>query len=183
MICGKMTVGKNRHDLIDKIVKGFYYMEDEPLNIIKARLLILKGGIGMAKRIIINKQDEERLNKLVTDILQLENNGKDHVRDLEKELEKAKVLEPKKIPGDVITMNTRVILEIGGDGEEEEYTLVYPDEADIVSNKISVMAPIGTAILGFREGDVVEWRVPEGNANIKIKKILYQPEAAGDWDR
>jgi regulator of nucleoside diphosphate kinase len=161
-------------------------VEETPLYIIKARLLISKGGIGMSKRIIINKQDEERLNKLVTDILQLENNGKEHVRDLEKELEKAKALAPKKIPADVVTMNTRVILEIGDEGEEEEeeeYTLVYPGEADIVRNKISVTAPIGTAILGFREGDVVEWRVPEGNANIKIIKIVYQPEAAGDWDR
>ncbi len=137
----------------------------------------------MAKRIIINKQDKERLLKLVADILQLEPNGKEHVKDLEKELEMAKALAPKKVPPDVVTMNSKVLLDIGEEGDEEEYTLVYPGEADIVSNRISVTAPIGTAILGFREGETVEWKVPDGTAKIKIVKIIYQPEAAGDWDR
>lgn len=137
----------------------------------------------MAKRIIINKWDEERLLKHVTETLQRESSGKEHVKILEKELERAKMLEPKNIPPDVVTMNSIVLLDIGEEGIEEEYTLVFPKDADIMNNKISVTAPIGTAILGFREGDIVEWKIPDGTATIKIIKIIYQPEAEGDWER
>jgi len=60
-------------------------------------------------------------------------------------------------------------------------TLVYPDEADITENKLSVLSPVGTAILGYRVGNIIKWDVPEGVAEIHIKELLYQPEAAGDY--
>ena len=66
------------------------------------------------------------------------------------------------------------------DNQRETYTLVYPDEADIISGKLSVLAPLGTALLGTRAGQVVSFDAPAGQRRLKVEKILYQPEAAGD---
>ena len=66
------------------------------------------------------------------------------------------------------------------DDEKETYTLVYPDEADINEGKLSVLAPLGTALLGMRVGDIVEFEAPAGTRRLKIERVLYQPEAAGD---
>jgi regulator of nucleoside diphosphate kinase len=60
-------------------------------------------------------------------------------------------------------------------------TLVFPDDADIDQNRISVLAPIGTAMLGYSVGDAFEWQVPAGLTRFKVKEILYQPEASGDY--
>lgn len=65
-------------------------------------------------------------------------------------------------------------------GEEKTFTLVFPRDADINAGKPSIVSPIGTAILGYAENDVISWRTPAGVQRIKITKILYQPEAAGD---
>ncbi len=66
-------------------------------------------------------------------------------------------------------------------GETSEYTLVFPKDADIESGRISVMSPIGTAILGYSVGDAIEWTVPAGTRRIRIEAVPYQPEAAGDY--
>lgn len=67
-------------------------------------------------------------------------------------------------------------------GESNTYSLVFPTEADFAEGKISVLAPIGTAILGYRQGDTIEWPVPSGLCKLKVEEIVYQPEAAGDSD-
>jgi len=59
---------------------------------------------------------------------------------------------------------------------------VFPTEADSAEGKISVLAPIGTAILGYRQGDTIEWPVPSGLRKLKVEEVIYQPEAAGDHD-
>jgi regulator of nucleoside diphosphate kinase len=66
-------------------------------------------------------------------------------------------------------------------GEELVYTLVFPKDADIQQNKISVLAPIGTAMLGYSIGEIFEWRVPDGVRRLKVKELLYQPEASGHY--
>ena len=66
-------------------------------------------------------------------------------------------------------------------GEENEYTLVFPHAADITKRAISILAPVGMALLGFRAGDVIRWPVPGGARTLKIVSVLYQPEAAGDY--
>ena len=66
-------------------------------------------------------------------------------------------------------------------GEELVLTLVFPEDADLAENKVSVLAPIGMAMLGYRVGDVFEWQVPAGVSRLKVLEILYQPEAAGDY--
>jgi regulator of nucleoside diphosphate kinase len=129
----------------------------------------------MARKIYVTEADFQKLRKLLID---QQDNLKDqqHVGDLERELDRAQVVPEGKLPGDVITMNSRALLRV--DGAEDEVTLVYPGEADALSGLISVFSPIGTAILGYREGDKLEWSVPSGSAQVEVVKVLYQPEAA-----
>jgi len=86
------------------------------------------------------------------------------------------------VPPDVITMNSRVRLYDLDADEELIFTLVFPEDADPAENKISVLAPIGMAMLGYRVGDTFEWEVPAGISRLRVLEILYQPEAAGDYD-
>lgn len=64
--------------------------------------------------------------------------------------------------------------------EEMLYTLVFPEDADVSKGKISILAPIGTAMLGYKTGDTFEWDTPSGACIFRVKEILYQPEASGD---
>jgi regulator of nucleoside diphosphate kinase len=89
------------------------------------------------------------------------------------------VVPSAQVPAEVITMNSTACLEDLENGEGMTYTLVFPNEADIDQHKISVLAPIGTALLGYRVGDTVEWPVPGGISRLQVKQILYQPEANG----
>ncbi len=129
----------------------------------------------MKRRIIITQEDMEKLKKLV-DMEIDDAKNKPHVIDLENELKRAEIVDKNRVPQDVITMNTTVSLSI--DGSQEAVCLVYPQEADVSNNKISVLSPIGTAIIGYREGDTVEWSVPSGTIKIEIEKVLSQPEAS-----
>ena len=106
---------------------------------------------------------------------------------LQAELNRAEVVEPAQMPADVITMNsTARFLIVDGHhetGEERELTLVYPREADGSPDKVSILAPVGSALLGMRIGDEIEWPAPGGTLMLKVLSIRYQPEAAGDLHR
>lgn len=136
----------------------------------------------MSSRVIyITKPDEQKLRALIAGVQPSRPDTKTNLDKLEKELDRAKLVSPKKIPKDVITMNSKVrILDLES-REESTYTVVFPSEADIENNKVSILAPIGTALLGYRVGDVVDWEVPSGSKRLKIMETLYQPEAAGDY--
>ncbi|NCT83389.1 MAG: GNAT family N-acetyltransferase [Comamonadaceae bacterium] len=99
--------------------------------------------------------------------------------DLAHEVERAVVVEPSQVARDVVTMNSRALLRL--DDEALEVALVYPQDADGSAGKLSVCSPIGTAILGYREGDVIDWQVPDRTCRVQIDKLLYQPEAAGHF--
>ena len=99
--------------------------------------------------------------------------------ELEHEIERAIVVDPRQVPRNVVTMNSRALLQL--DDEEVEVALVYPEDADDSTGKLSVCSGIGTAILGYGEGDAFDWRIPDRTCRIRIKKVLYQPEAAGDF--
>lgn len=131
------------------------------------------------KRIIVNRRDYVKLMQ----ILQRPGRyfGDHNLKNLEAELTGALLLEPEKIPADVITMNTRVRFIDMNESDEFDYTIVYPADADIEQGRLSVLAPIGTALLGYRVGDVVSWRVPAGMKKFRIEEILYQPEADGNY--
>ncbi len=134
-----------------------------------------------SRAIFVTKSDLERLRALV--VKQRDVPGSSgYLAKLQGELEKAEIVDPKDLPADVVTMRSTVELTDLDTGEAEVYTLVFPDEADIGRARISVLAPIGTAVLGYRVGDEFEWNVPVGIRRLRVSKVLYQPEAAGDWD-
>ena len=99
-----------------------------------------------------------------------------HVEMLERELEHASVVPSEDIPPDVVTMHSRVLIQDVETGIEVGYTLEFPAAAHR-PGMLSVLAPIGTALLGYKEGDVIEWPVPRGVRRVRVLKILYQPEA------
>lgn len=99
--------------------------------------------------------------------------------ELEHEIERAIVVDPRQVPEDVVTMNSRTLLQV--DDEEREVALVYPEDADDHAGKLSVFSGIGTAILGYRQGDAFNWRMSHRTCRIRIGKVLYQPEAAGHY--
>ena len=134
------------------------------------------------KNIRITELDRQRLVDLIIDAQSGEYRGSIYLEKLRGELNRAQIVLPQEIPGDVITMNSQVALLDLDTQEEEIYTLVYPEEANTSEGKISILAPIGTAMLGYRVGDVFEWEVPAGKRRLKVDKILYQPEASGNYE-
>lgn len=133
------------------------------------------------RTIYITRYDLERLNKLIDETEDSFSQDRHYLEKLEDELSHAEVVPPEEIPNDVVTMNSRVCLVDQENQEEKILTLVFPKDADISRGKISVLAPIGTAMLGYRTGSVFQWDVPAGKKHFKVAKILYQPEAAGDY--
>jgi len=98
-------------------------------------------------------------------------------------LRRAVIVDPKDVFNDVITMNSRAEMRDLETGETVAFTLVFPSEANIDEEKISVLAPIGAGMLGYRVGDEFEWSVPGGLRRMKVMKVEYQPEAAGHFHR
>ena len=134
----------------------------------------------MKKRtLIISHADRERLEALIDSARMDSRVREDYLAALEGELSRARVVPAGKVPADVVTMNSVVRLRDLDSDETEEYELVYPPDADVAHNRISVLAPIGTAILGYRLGDVIEWPVPAGLRRLRVEEVLYQPERAG----
>ncbi len=131
--------------------------------------------------IYITNYDLSRLKELLQVSLSFAEKDRELLESLQEELDRAHIVESTAIPHDVVTMNARVRLRDLETNEEMIYTLVFPSEANVAQQKISVLAPIGTAILGYRIGDTVEWRVPAGIRRLRIEEILYQPEAAGHY--
>ena len=134
------------------------------------------------RTIYLTKFDMGRLKPLLALPDRLDQRDRRHLDELAKELRRGEVVAPEEIPPNVITMNSKVRLRDLDSGEEAVYSLVYPPDADIRQNRISILAPIGTALIGYAVGDVIEWKVPGGVARLKVEEILYQPEAAGRWD-
>ena len=132
-------------------------------------------------KIYVTKKDHQRLNDLLT--LQRGNNGSSkYTSQLSQELKRASQVKPEDILECVVTMNSRVRLRELKSKQEFEITLVYPQDVNVNERKVSVLAPVGIAILGSKEGDVVELPVPTGTTiSYVIEKVIYQPEAAGDF--
>jgi len=131
--------------------------------------------------ITITELDLSRLTALIDSQKGSNLRDKDHLTGLEDELSRADVVASKDVPPNIVTMNSKVRLRDVKSGKTMERTLAYPRDARSADGTLSIMTPIGTAIIGYAEGDVIEWAVPGGLKRIKIEKILYQPEAAGDY--
>lgn len=133
--------------------------------------------------IYITANDAEKLRELIWKAQNTEYRHSTYLQMLSGELARAIIINGNSAPPDVITMNSQVSLEDSDTGEEMLYTLVLPENADPIQGKISVLAPIGTAMLGYRVGDNFEWDTPGGKRKIRVIKVVYQPEASGDHPR
>lgn len=130
------------------------------------------------RQIFITEHDMTRLRALIES-----GGGKDkpYLERLAEGLDKARLVAPKQVPEDVITMNSIIRVKDLDTDEERTYRLVFPAKAGAVDNAISILAPMGTALLGYREGDTIEWDVPTGRKRIKVVELVYQPERLGNY--
>ena len=134
----------------------------------------LRAGLpGAAGGICITAVDQSRLR----DLLDLE--WESQAVDLEHEIERANVVDARQVQRNVVTMNSKALLRL--DEVAVEVALVYPEDADDSAGRLSVFSGVGTAILGCREGDRIDWRILDRTCHIRIEKVLYQPEAAGHF--
>jgi regulator of nucleoside diphosphate kinase len=133
--------------------------------------------MAMGESILITEQDFERLALLI-----LHSSGP-NAAILEEELGRAEVVSQKKIPNDVVTMNSVVTFVSRETGKESEIKLVYPKDADVTKGHVSVLAPVGVALIGLRVGQSIDWPMPNGQSRqLAVTGIKYQPEANGDWE-
>ena len=130
------------------------------------------------RTIIMTAADHEELSYAIAAAGKLSPRGRGEMRALEAELARAEIVEPREVSPDVITMNSRAELLDLQTGERMDFTLVLPVNANIEAGKISVLAPLGTAMLGYRVGDEFEWVVPYGIRRLKVIAVRFQPEAA-----
>ena len=138
---------------------------------------------GQQRQIVITEFDLERLQVLIETMQDNPTRDTRYLDELNDELLRAEVVAPQEIPPQVITMNSTVRLQDLDSKANVEYTVVFPADANLEQGKISVLAPVGMALIGYRVGDTIVWKVPGGTRRLKVKAILYQPEAAGDFDR
>lgn len=131
--------------------------------------------------IVVSSTDLRRIEKLLDALPPNSFPARDA---LEEELNRADVLEPTDMPDNVVTMNSQVRFQVNSSKDEFCLTLVYPKEMDSSESKISILAPVGSALLGLSEGDEIEWPIPGGKVlHVQIIKIVHQPERAGEYHR
>jgi regulator of nucleoside diphosphate kinase len=134
---------------------------------------------GLPPSLIISSHDFNRLEAM------LDNPALRHLpaaAALMAELERAEVLPPDLIPVDVVTMNSTVDCIDESTGEHHHLTVVYPNDADVEKHRISVLAPVGSALLGLSIGQTIDWQAPGGRClQLRVTGIEYQPEASGDF--
>lgn len=105
----------------------------------------------------------------------------EEAENLLNELNSAKIVEPKDVPVNLVTMNSIVKIRFINTDKQIQFRIVYPDQADLRENKISIFSPVATALIGYKVNDEIEWLIPSGMTTIRIEEIIYQPEAAGDY--
>ena len=128
----------------------------------------------------ISSLDAERLEQLL-EALKPDATGR---AELEAELARASVVEPQQMPANVVTMNSTVKFVMQSSGEAFEMTLVYPKDADSSGKTVSILAPVGSALLGLTQGDEIEWPNPAGGmTTIQVTEVTYQPERDGALHR
>jgi regulator of nucleoside diphosphate kinase len=137
----------------------------------------------MKRPVCITSQDKQRLEDFLAEVAVSNPRARGDLNSLVEELHRATIVDAKNVPADVITMNSRADMLDLDSGETVTFTLVFPSMANVEDGKISVLAPIGAGMLGYRMGDEFEWNVPAGVRRMKVIRVQYQPEAAGDFDR
>lgn len=135
----------------------------------------------MQPQIVVSSRDMDRLEQLLESLPENAFPGK---AALQAELDRAEVVDPRQIPPTVVTMNSTLRFGIESSGEEFCMSLVYPKDITGAADRISVLAPVGSALLGLSVGDEIEWPRPGGGTlKVRILEIVYQPERAGEFHR
>lgn len=130
-----------------------------------------------APRLIMSERDARRLEALVASPAA---RGLPTAAQLEDEIARADIRAPGDIPADVVTMNSDVVCVDESTGSEHALRLVYPDAANVAAHHVSVLAPVGAALLGLAVGQSIDWPMPGGRvARLRVVRVPYQPEAAG----
>jgi regulator of nucleoside diphosphate kinase len=135
----------------------------------------------MQKDLLIIQKDAERLRLLIRDRTSCDENEQSYLKQFAEELLRARIINPKNMPPDVVTVNSLVKLRDMDSREFCLYRIVYPGGRESGNERVSVMAPIGMVLLGCRVGDVVALPVSGGMRRLQIEKVLYQPESAGHY--
>jgi regulator of nucleoside diphosphate kinase len=131
--------------------------------------------------IIINEFDAERIDRLLE---QPEWATSPVAAALNDELDRAQMCSPQEMPHNVVSMNSQVRFRDLSTDEERVRTLVFPTKMTDSATQLSVLAPVGAALLGLRVGDTIHWELPNGTAaHLEVLELLYQPEAAGEFHR
>jgi len=136
----------------------------------------------MEKQVYVTEQDMVRLEAILDSALWRTDVERENIGRLSEDLNRAILIEAMSVPSDLVTMNSKVCITDMDSGEEMTFTLVYPEAADFSQGRVSVLAPIGSAVLGYRTGDVVEWQVPAGRRRLKIRSVLGRPETLEDQE-
>ncbi len=135
----------------------------------------------VTRQMLISEADRARLEKTIGLFAGHAHEEWDSIRHLEQELSQASILNPKEVPTDVVTMNSTTLLHDLDSGAEEAYSLVYPSYSAVAPDKVSVLSPLGTALLGSRVGDVLACMVGGRARRFQVVDVLYQPEASGHY--
>lgn len=133
-----------------------------------------------SSQLLVTQFDHDRLTRLL-DRLRREGippaaTGADTLED---ELDMATIVDPRRVPANVVTMNSHVDVAFLDSGQVTRVSVVFPADASPKAGRISVLAPLGLALLGARVGDEIEWTMPGGPRRLRIQRIHFQPEAAG----
>lgn len=120
--------------------------------------------------IYISRDDYAKLRLLITTALHSKASAA--LTKLGQELERAAIIDPAAIPADVVTMESTVQFEDLHSSEIEEYTITFPDRANVEEKRISILTPIGTALIGCRVGDIVNWFTPGGIRQLKVRRVM-----------
>lgn len=134
------------------------------------------------QRLYVTETDFKRIRGLLGSLKSFSERDIENVRKLDAALSQAKIVNSRDIPRDIVTMNSTVTIRDNMTNEKMIFTLVYPENADYKKGRISIIAPIGSAILGCKIGSIIEWKIPKGVKRMKIEDIHYQPETAGDYN-
>lgn len=131
----------------------------------------------LKETITITSADAVKLRELLREALATDYRNSPYLAQLRGELERARIVQPQQVDANTVTMHSTVELRDLESGEVASWTLVFPEEADLEAGKLSVLAPIGTAMLGYRAGDTFTWDTPAGVRSMRVEKVLYQPES------
>jgi regulator of nucleoside diphosphate kinase len=127
--------------------------------------------------ITLSRLDAERLERMLDSLDSASFPGR---RELEEEIVRARIVEPAQVPPTVVTMNSKVRFKIKSSDTEFSLTLVYPGDTHGSNDRISILAPVGSALLGLNEGDEIAWPAPGGGMmDVRIIEVTYQPERSG----